>query len=396
MQRSNNRRRAYQRRRKQRKLLIFAGIAVAIAAVILLIIALIPEGTDKPGAVQTTASPTPTVAVEVTPSPTPTVTPSPTPNSPYAANAVYRPHAREGWLPVLKYADTQEKIIAITIDDCFQVENLRTIVQTAIDNNAKLTLFPIGDEAVKEKTGQVLKWAWENGMELENHTFTHNALYNVDHERLAKEIYMQNLALSMVVGMEYQGHFIRPRGGDARYDQRLHAYAKQIGYQGIAHWSVSGSATKMKELPGVLKPGAIYLFHTTDEDLKKLVRFIPYAVQQGYRLVTLNEMFGYPENETKPLTKKISEYKVPELQPYEEEMVIYSQPAYAYGVMAIQEKLIALGYLDGEPDGAYGSGCTAAVRKFQQENGLPATGEANEETQLKLDEVYQAKKGANP
>jgi len=391
MQRSTNRRRAYHRRRQRRRLTMFAVIAAVIVLAVALIIALMPEGADKPGAVQTTPTPTPSATVEVTPTPTPTAAPTLAPTGPYAANAVYRPDAREGWLPVLKKADTQAKVIAITIDDCYEAENLRTLVQGAIDYGAKLTLFPAGQAVIKAEQAEILKWAWENGMELENHTYTNSALYDVDDERLAKEVYMQNLALSKILNLEYQVHFLRPDGGIAKDDQRTHAYAAQLGYHAIAHWSVSGTDTKMEDLPSVLKPGAVYVFNTTDSDLKKLSRFIPYAIQQGYRLVTLNEMFGYPVNETQPLTIPIMEHTVPELQPYEEQMTIYSQPAYAHGVKAIQEKLIALGYLDGTPDGAYGPSCAAAVRKFQQENGLPATGEADENTQKKLAERYSEK-----
>ena len=394
MQRSNNRRRAYRRQQQRKRMIITAAAAAVLILVIVLIVLLIPRGTDKPGAVQAnnpTISPTPSVAADVTPTPTPTIAPSPTPSNPYAKNSVYRPTAKDGWLPVFKKAETNEKIIAITVDDCFQAENLRTIVQTAIDNNAKLTIFPIGEVALRSEQTQILKWAWENGMELENHTYTHNGLYNVSDERLAKEMFAQNLALSKILGVEYQGHFIRPRGGDAKDDQRIHAYAKQMGYYGVAHWNISGSGTKLGNLPEKLQPGAIYLFHTTDDDLKKLVRFIPYAVQQGYKLVTLNEMFGYPENETKPLTKAINEYALPTLAPYDVKHVTYKQTTYAYGVVEIQQQLIALGYLEGEPDGVFGAGCAEAVEKFQRDKGLPISGEADEVTQQKLAEAYKAK-----
>jgi hypothetical protein len=246
--------------------------------------------------------------------------------------------------------------------------------------NAKLTIFPIGEVALRDQQSQILKWAWENGMELENHTYTHNGLYGMDDERLAKEMYMQNLALCKILGVEYQGHFIRPRGGDAHADQRIHAYANQMNYKGIAHWNYSGSSTKMGNLPNILKPGAIYLFHTTDDDLAKLVRFIPYAVQQGYKLVTMNEMFGYPENETKPLGP-LESYSVPALKPYTVVPVTYRQTAYDYGVKVMQEHLIKIGYLEGEADGIYGPGTAEIITKFQQDNGLPPTGEADPATQ---------------
>ena len=63
----------------------------------------------------------------------------------------------------------------------------------------------------------------------------------------------------------------------------------------------------------------------------------------------------------------------------------------AYGVVEIQQQLIALGYLEGEPDGVFGAGCAEAVEKFQRDKGLPISGEADEVTQQKLAEAYKAK-----
>ena len=125
MQRSNNRRRAYRRQQQRKRMIITAAAAAVLILVIVHIVLLIPRGTDKPGAVQAnnpTISPTPSVAADVTPTPTPTIAPSPTPSNPYAKNSVYRPTAKDGWLPVFKKAETNEKIIAITVDDCFQAE----------------------------------------------------------------------------------------------------------------------------------------------------------------------------------------------------------------------------------------------------------------------------------
>ena len=301
-----------------------------------------------------------------------------------AARALTRPAAKGNNLPVFSRADTQEKIIAITVDDCFQAGNLRTIVQTAIDNGAKLTIFPIGEVALREKQTEILKWAWDNGMELENHTFTHNGLYNASDELLAKEIYYQNLALSKILGVEYHAHFLRPKGGDARNDERMHAYARQMGYYGIAHWTISGSGSTPSKLASTLAPGNIYLFHTTDKnDFEKLCGFIPYAVSQGYTLVTLNEMFGYPDNETEPLTTPSEEHQPPALEPYQITLIPLEKGSYDYRVYRLQEKLRALGCTKDEPDGIYGKGTVEAVKKFQKKAGLEVTGKADVATQEK-------------
>ena len=310
-----------------------------------------------------------------------------------SANAVYRPAAENGLLPVFRKSATEEKIIAITVDDCYQADNLAAIVQLVLDCGGKLTLFPIGENVLKEAQAKTLRYAWQKGFELENHTFTHNSLYAISDEELAKEVYYQNLALSKILGVEYQAHFLRPRGGDARNDQRMQAYARQMGYYGIAHWSHSGSEKNSSEssLQKSLAPGVIYLFHTTDKDLRLLKSFIPYAASQGYRLVTLNEMFGYPENETAPLTEPIEGRTPPALEAYDPVPVTYRATTYDHGVIRLQEQLIELGYLsgvdDGAADGVYGETCAMAVRRFQSDHGLNATGEADPETQDRIAEA---------
>ena len=308
----------------------------------------------------------------------PASTPAPDRNSTRAAT---RPTATaEGFLPVFSHAEnTEEKIIAITVDDCFQAENLRKIVDCAIENGGKITLFPTGQNAIRSEQSKVLKDAWEKGMELENHTFTHSGLFNVTDELLADQIYQQQMALCHVLNQEYQCHFLRPRGGDARNDQRMHMYAKQLGYYGIAHWSVDGSKSTDKQLAKGLKPGAIFLFHTTDNDWSILERFIPWVVQQGYKMVTLNEMFDYPDNEADALTTPAKDRPSPTIAPYERVYTTLKATTYSWYAYELQQKLIELGYLTGEPDGVYGDGCAAAVSAYQKDKGLEVTGKAEPE-----------------
>lgn len=377
--RSARRRRQRQRRRRMMRLLI---PALMLLAAIILLMAL--TGREKPDpAVPASAAAT----AEPLPTAEPVSTPDPAPEALAAeatvAHAVLRPTAQPGFLPVFSSIDTDEKVIAVTVDDCYQAENLRAIIDLAIANDAKLTFFPIGEQAMRAPQQAALKYAWENGMELENHTFTHNGLYNCSDEELAAEVYKQNLALSQLLGVEYQCHFLRPMGGDARRDQRIHAYISQLGYHGIAHWSESGTRG-LDKLAGILAPGQVYLFHTTDKDLQRLQYFIPYAVSQGYRLVTLNELFGYPANETKPLEKPIDQYQIPQLQPYEKAAVTFAEGSYAYGVLEIQQRLAELGYLAGGADGIYGANTAKAVGMFQSAAGMENTGKADPATQDRL------------
>ncbi|MGD9305738.1 MAG: ankyrin repeat domain-containing protein, partial [Desulfobacterales bacterium] len=53
-------------------------------------------------------------------------------------------------------------------------------------------------------------------------------------------------------------------------------------------------------------------------------------------------------------------------------------------VYQAQEKLKDLGYDPGRPDGILGKKTKAAIRHFQQDNGLPVTGKIDEQTKAKL------------
>lgn len=379
-------------KRKIRRLTLAALFVLLLVVIIIVVVSCGSDGKED----RKKESPSETVAAEalstfvVEPSATPTVEPTAEStvepvselSADRAARVSNRPTASEGFLPIFKKADTDEKIIAITVDDCFQIENLKQIIQLALDYDGKLTIFPIGEQAMRSSHAPVLKAAWEAGMELENHTYTHNGLYKCDDETLAKEVYLQNYALNYILGGEYECHFLRARGGDARADQRIHAYCSQQGYKGIAHWTTNGrSENPMNKLA----PGAIYLFHCTDTDLEILQWFIPQAVEMGYKLVTLNEMFGYEDNAFTPMEIPKEMPEIPQLEPYEKVLVEYGDKRkYSHGILEMQQRLCELGYLADEPDGIYGANTKQAVAAFQKAAGLEVTGIASVETQQRL------------
>ena len=329
------------------------------------VITLVPQATAAPTATPTT-EPTPT------PQPTPEPTEAPTP----------QPTAFE-YLPVIHSAKTDSKVIAITVDDCYQVENLKTIVSVAEANGAKLTLFPVGENLSKSGMSKLLKHsAFDLGFEIENHTWSHARIFRLSDEEMAEEIWKQDAALNQALGVNYQEHFLRLMGGDGDTDPRIHAYIKQLGYLGIANWSVSGSDSDMKHIKGALAPGQVYLFHCTDPDTKKLKEFIPYAVSKGYKLVTLNAMFNLPANETSSLTDSA----MPQPEANVDDQHTLTEGEYTWVALQLQEKLRSLGYLvmDGPSTGYYGPQTVKAVKAYQQDHGLPATGEADAETQRRL------------
>lgn len=365
--------------------LVAIGVGTVLLILIVILIASLSGGPDKQVAAVPTPAPTPVATATPVPTAAPTATPVPTPVPTPVLNGALAPAADPGYLPVLWSAETDEKVIAITVDDCYQVENLKQIMQLAVNANGKLTIFPIGKLLQNASLQEAISYAYHTlGFEIENHTYTHNGLYAISDEELAWEISSQDYAVDYVLGVDYQSHFLRPLGGDARADLRMHTYAQQMGYKGVAHWSVTGSSNTIENIKDALKPGQIYLFHTTDSDLSLLEQFIPYAVSQGYRLVTLNELFGFPANETKPLTDDPLKRTAPALAEYEYDYKTIKKTVYSYAAYRAQERLIELGFLDGEPDGKFGSGSAEAVKKWQSSIGVEPDGVLTAELQKKL------------
>ena len=287
------------------------------------------------------------------------------------------------YLPVVRHGETDEKVIAITVDDCFQVDNLKTILTVAHRNGGNLTLFPIGENLSKPGMAEVLRGCvYKLGDEIENHTWSHARIFRLPEDEMAAEIWKQSAVLNQILGANYEQHFFRLMGGDGESDLRTHNYLDQLGYRGIASWSISGSDANMDQIKSALKPGAIFLFHCTDGDTNKLRQFIPYAVQQGYKLVTLNRLLGCEDNALTAYT----ETAMPAPRAYREDYRAHKLGDYAWNVVRLQDALRGMGLLsmEGPSTGYYGEKTVEAVKRYQSRAGLEVTGTADSETLKRL------------
>ena len=379
----------YRRRARKRNRIATIVVLALLVEIIVMIVLLshgcssrrgTPDVTSQQTAPVATETPVPEDTPEPTeePTPVPTPSPSPTPQS----------YAVDGYLPVYRKVDTQEKVIAITIDDLAQPSNLNKICQLAMDYGAKLTLFPVGEMLENAKIRNTVRRAYyELGFEIENHTYGHDRLYMMSDTEMAESIFKQQQLVSDVLGVDYQMHFLRMPGGNGEADPRTHQYLDKLGYRGVLSWSYSGSNTSITNIKKHLKPGSIFLFHTTAKDLKRLNEFIPYAVSQGYRLVTLNELLGFEENQTTPLTTDPLSVPIPSPEPYVYDNYVRIGPKMKmYAIKSLQRRLVELKYMpaDSAIDGDYGSATLAGVQAFQQVAGFEVSDYAEPEMQALL------------
>lgn len=205
---------------------------------------------------------------------------------------------------------TREKVIAITIDDCYNVGLVRKAMREAARRNVKLTFFPTGD-AVKSAPG-LWREVRAAGHEIELHTQTHHSMETLSEDGQFEQ-YRKNIdAVRAAVGQDIRFRFVRPPGGCGvfgyecqggcmpsyrRSVERLSRYNR--AHIDIAMWGgdslfvrghATGSAYVLEYFERELMPGKIFLYHTRAADMAVLGEMIDYAIKRGYHLGSLKEL----------------------------------------------------------------------------------------------------------
>ena len=333
-----------------------------------------------PSATEADATPEP---VEATPTPAPLAT-----LSPAGLGGDEIPTApREGLLPIYSRGSTGKKTIAVTVDECSDLKMMNNFITVAKHFNAKLTLFPTGEAIMRSGMAEVLKTClFTYGYEIENRGYTASTrLYQCSDNQMVQQIWKQSVALNYVLGSRYEPHFYRLYGGIGESDPRTHAFLEQQGYLGIAHWTVSCSNLDVKQVPDKLMPGGVYVFRATQEDGQRMYALMSAAQDQGYEMVTMNQLFGLPENTCTPGDDSLLSETMPEFK-YDNALYDLLPGEASWAVTLLQQRLITLGYLPikNGADGIYGDNTSVAVRAFQANVGLLASGVADVATQEKL------------
>ena len=280
-----------------------------------------------------------------------------------------------------------EAMIAVTVDDCSDPEVLSQVVEIARRYDAKLTLFPTGEALMAEGMVEgfrtcVLRY----GFELENHSYSHKKEYQLSNGELALQLWKQSIAASYVVGKDYEQHFYRPYYDNSKYDQRTHFFINKLGYAGVASYTYSYKGMTAEQLIDTLENGNIYQFDMTEKSMEVFETFIQTASRKGYKLVTMNRLFGLNENVVGDRLT-IDTQTLPTMDDYVSTYYDLKLNYRTNAVYSLQARLAELGYLTDEaakPDGLYGSNTSIAVSAFQAKIGEAATGNATVNTQERL------------
>lgn len=306
------------------------------------------------------------------------------------------PAAIEGdyFLPVFDRAlrtPDDEMMIAVTVDDCNDPEAMGQILDVAERYKAKLTLFPTGEALMTEGMTEGFRTCVRSyDYQLENHSYAHKAEYKLSSSELAIQLWKQSIAASYAVNRDLEQHFYRPYNINSAYDQRTHFYAGKLGYLGIAAYTHSyKDFDTIEALAKTLENGKIYQFDMSDQSLAYFELFVSTASRKGYKLVTMNELFGLNQDVVgRELT--IDRQTLITMEDYVPTYYDLKLNYRTNAVFALQARLMELGYLTSEngedlkADGIYGPSTSIAVSQFQARVGIVATGNADVETQEKL------------
>ncbi len=188
-----------------------------------------------------------------------------------------------------------EKLVALTFDDGPHPKQTPEILAILEEYDIKATFFMIGQNIVYyPETAEAVEKA---GHEIGNHTFTHDILEKRSKCDIISEI---ELADDMILTLsEYEPKFLRPPGGN--YDENVISAAEDEDLV-IALWSIDtldwchkSKGEIVREVTENVRGGDVILMHDyiagESHTADALRVIIPELLSEGYKFVTLSEMY---------------------------------------------------------------------------------------------------------
>lgn len=193
-----------------------------------------------------------------------------------------------------------EKLLALTFDDAphwrAAGDNITTrIIDRIAAYGGKATFFVLGEQMDKNGTA-LLQYALDHGFELANHTDTHCSGEDGDVEKFRADVLACQKKVRDALGYEMK----HVRTGGLQRSEALYTVSRELEMPiieqiaGIGDWDHSIPAEEIfGNYMHCLRDGAIVLGHAdapaTDAVLE---RYLQAATEQGYRLVTVSELFA--------------------------------------------------------------------------------------------------------
>ncbi|WP_317368761.1 polysaccharide deacetylase family protein, partial [uncultured Tyzzerella sp.] len=193
--------------------------------------------------------------------------------------------------------DKNKPMIALTFDDGPNGNTTNKILDVLEENNSVATFFLVSRRIEKDK--ETLKRMDMLGNQIGNHTANHKDLTKLSKDKIKTEVDIVNKALKNTIGKE--ATIVRvPYGAVNDTVKQTVEYPIIMWNIDTKDWKNKNANTIQKEVLGKVKDGDIVLMHDLyDSTAKACEVIIPKLVEQGYQLVTVEELFEYKGIEMK-------------------------------------------------------------------------------------------------
>ena len=189
-------------------------------------------------------------------------------------------------------AEAEPKLLALAFDDGPNTTTTNEVLDVLDKYNAKATFFLIGMN-INDESAKSVKRAYDMGMEIANHSRTHNSMMNMTPEEIKAEIDYVDEKVEAITG-EKTKCFRPPFIGVSKtmydnidipfiYGADTQDYMEQVDVDERAENILKNA-----------KDGTIYLMHDSagnDKTVEALKIALPKLVEQGYEFVTISELF---------------------------------------------------------------------------------------------------------
>jgi peptidoglycan-N-acetylglucosamine deacetylase len=203
--------------------------------------------------------------------------------------------AAGGIAKMVRYVDTDKKIIALTFDDGYSPTRAQKIAAILEQYDATATFFPYASAA--DDAPAVWK-AIAARFPIGNHTTTHPNLKRLSAAQVYWEINNARKVIEGITGRPMVPIF-RPPYMD--YNLTVQEQAYRAGFKTMALWTVDSNDALGADAQTIYQraikgqPGQIILMHAgPGPTVQALPRILQYFKSNGYSFVNLPQMFGIP------------------------------------------------------------------------------------------------------
>jgi len=206
------------------------------------------------------------------------------------------------WLAkrVLWRAPTQERAVALTFDDGPDSRHTMALLRILEEWQVAATFFLIGKRVLRAPG--IVQKIQERGHEIGNHSFGHRWLLFQSEEVIQDELTKCEEAIAQAIG-ERPKLFRPPMG---LFPARGLDVAERLGYHTVVgdvyprDPFLPGKDRIVKRVVSRVRPGSVIILHDGGgrrygdrfDTLSAVHEFVPKLRDQGYRFVTVSELFG--------------------------------------------------------------------------------------------------------